>query len=56
MKELLSNLGILFIIGGALTAVITVRNGVQHNTGLIISAALVIIGLVLYIILNRRLN
>jgi uncharacterized membrane protein HdeD (DUF308 family) len=56
MRELMSNLGILLVLGGVISVILTVRAGVNHNTGLLISAILVILGLVVYIIMNRRME
>ena len=56
MRELISNLGILLVLGGVLAVILTVRAGVHHNTGLLISAILVILGVVVYIVVNRRME
>jgi len=56
MKEALKYLGILIILTGVVILVITVSNGVKSNTGLTVSAFLVVLGLVAHILLNRYVN
>lgn len=56
MKEALKYLGILIILIGVVILVITVSNGVKSNTGLTVSALLVVMGLVTHILLNRYVN
>ena len=55
-KELLSNTGLLVLIGGVIHLGYTVYTGVQTNTTLAISTGLVLGGLLLYVLLNKLLN
>ncbi|MCD7898902.1 MAG: hypothetical protein LUH22_03240 [Bacteroides sp.] len=56
MKVLLKNLGLLMIIAGAIILLACAITGnVNNNAILGTSAALVVIGLVAYIILNKKI-
>jgi len=57
MKGLLKNLGLLIILGGAITLVACAFTGnVNNNSILGGSAAAVVIGLITYIIANKRIT
>jgi hypothetical protein len=56
VKELVSNAGLLVLIGGVVHLGHTVYFGSQTNTTLAISAGLVIGGVILYIILNKLIK
>ena len=58
MKSLLKNLGLIMIVIGALILVgifITGSSAVNDNSVLGGSIALIILGLIVYIVLNRRI-
>ena len=58
MKSLLTNLGLIMIVIGALILVgifITGSSAVNDNSVLGGSIALIILGLIVYIVLNRRI-
>ena len=57
MKSLLKNLGVLLVIIGAVILIACFTTGnVNNNTVLGSSLALVIIGLIAHIILNKRIT
>ncbi|MCD8261891.1 MAG: hypothetical protein LUD15_10730 [Bacteroides sp.] len=57
MKSLLKNLGLILILIGAVILLVSAYTGnVNNNTILGTSAALLIVGLVTYIILNKRIT
>ena len=57
MKSLLKNLGVLLVIIGAVILITCFTTGnVNNNTVLASSLALVIIGLIAHIILNKRIT
>ncbi len=57
MKSLLKNLGVLLVIIGAVILIACFTTGnVNNNTILGSSLALVIIGLIAHIILNKRIT
>ena len=56
VKELVSNTGLLVLIGGVIHLGYTIYFGLQTNTTLIISTALVLGGLLLYVLLNKLIN
>ena len=57
MKVLLKNLGLLLILAGAITLLIcSITGNVNNNTILGGSAVLVVLGLVSYIIINKRIT
>ena len=57
MKGLLKNLGLILILVGAVTLLIcAVTGNVNNNTILGGSATLVVLGLVSYIFLNKRIT
>lgn len=53
MKDALKYLGILILLIGVIILIIAVSNGVKSNTGLAVSAFLLLVGLVTHILLNR---
>lgn len=56
MKGLLKNLGLLIILAGAITLIACAFTGnVNNNAILGGSAAAVVIGLIVYIIMNKRI-
>jgi len=56
MKGLLKNLGLLLILAGAITLIACAFTGnVNNNSILGGSAAAVVIGLITYIIINKRI-
>lgn len=57
MKGLLKNLGLLIILAGAVTLVACAFTGnVNNNSILGGSAAAIVIGLITYIIINKRIT
>ena len=57
MKSLLKNLGVLLVIIGAVILIACFTTGnVNNNTVLASSLALVVIGLIAHIILNKRIT
>ena len=57
MKSLLKNLGVLLVIIGAVILIACFATGnVNNNTVLGSSLALVVIGLIAHIILNKRIT
>jgi len=57
MKGLLKNLGlILILIGVAILVVCSFTGNVNNNTVLVSSVILVIVGLVSYIIINKKVT
>lgn len=56
MKSLLKNLGLLIILAGAVTLIAcAVTGNVNNNTILGGSAIAVVVGLITYIIVNKRI-
>lgn len=56
MKGLLKNLGLLIILVGAIILIACSFTGnVNNNTILGTSAALLVVGLVIYIVINKKL-
>jgi hypothetical protein len=56
MKGLLKNLGLLLVLAGAITLIVCAFTGnVNDNAILGGSAAAVVIGLVSYIVINKRI-
>ena len=56
MKGLLKNLGLLLILAGAITLIACAFTGnVNNNTILGGSAVAVVVGLITYIIINKRI-
>jgi membrane-bound ClpP family serine protease len=56
MKGLLKNLGLLLILAGAITLIVSAFTGnVNNNVILGGSIAAIIIGLVSYIVINKRI-
>jgi len=55
-KELLSNAGLLVLIGGVAHLGYTVYFSLQTNMTLVISTGLVLLGFILYILLNKLLK
>lgn len=56
MKEVLKFLGVLVMLAGVIVLIVNVSHGILKNTGLGVSAFLVIIGLLGYIVMNRRIE
>lgn len=57
MKALLKNLGLLMVLAGAIILVAcAVTGNVNNNAVLGISGLLVILGLVAYILINKRIT
>ena len=57
MKSLLKNLGVLLVIIGAVILIACFTTGnVNDNTVLGLSLALVVIGLIAHIVLNKRIT
>lgn len=57
MKSLLKNLGVILVIIGAVILVVCFATGnVNNNAILGTSLALVVLGLISYIILNKRIT
>ena len=56
LKGLLTHGGLLVLIGGVIHLGYTVYTGVQTNSTLIISTALILGGLLLYVLLNKLVN
>ncbi len=56
MKDLVRYSGILIMLAGVILLVIIVSEGVMKNTGLTLSACLVILGMVVYILVSRKLD
>ena len=57
MKSLLKNLGVLLVIIGAVILIACFTSGnVNDNSVLALSLALVVIGLIAHIILNKRIT
>lgn len=56
MKSLLKNLGLLIILAGAITLLISWSTGnVNNNAVLGGSAVAVVVGLIIYIVINKRI-
>lgn len=57
MKSLLQNLGLILIIIGAVILIVCFYTGdVNNNTILATSLVLIILGLISYIVLNKRIT
>lgn len=56
MKEALKFLGVIVMLAGVVVLIVNISQGIVKNTGLGISALLVILGLVGYIMMNRRIE
>ncbi len=57
MKSLLKNLGVLLVVIGALILIISFATGnVNDNTLLGTSLALIVIGVIAYIVINKRIT
>ncbi len=57
MNNLLKNLGLIMVIIGAIVLVVCYLTGyVNENLPLLISAALIILGIVTYIVVNKRIT
>lgn len=56
MKEYLKRSGLLFIIAGVVALAITEFRGMESNKMLAISGALIVFGLVMYVILNNVID
>ena len=56
MKELIKYSGLLIIFAGIILLVITFMSGIVDNSGLIISALLVVAGFIVYLLTNRYLE
>lgn len=57
MKSLLQNLGVILVVIGAVILIASYATGnVNDNTVLGVSLLLVVIGLITYIILNKRIT
>lgn len=56
MKELAKYSGIIVLIVGVIILYVSVSGGKNSNTGLILSAFLVILGFLGYILLNRYME
>ncbi len=57
MKGLLKNLGlILILIGGLIPVICAFTGNVNNNSIWLISALLLVVGLVSYIIINKRIT
>ncbi|MFA6811649.1 MAG: hypothetical protein WCR45_00945 [Bacteroidaceae bacterium] len=56
MKGLLKNLGVILIVIGALVLLICAFTGNVNNNGVLISAVgLIVIGIISYIVINKRI-
>ncbi|HYW96313.1 MAG TPA: hypothetical protein VE870_12045 [Bacteroidales bacterium] len=56
MKEALKFLGVIIMLAGVVILVVNISQGIVKNTGLGLSALLVIIGMVGYIVMNQRIE
>lgn len=57
MKGLLKNLGLILVVLGALILVICAFTGnVNNNTILVSCAIMIIVGLISYIVINKRIT
>lgn len=57
MNNLLKNLGLIMVIIGAIVLVVCYWTGyVNENLPLLISAALIILGIITYIVVNKRIT
>ena len=57
MKVLLKNLGLLIILAGAILLLVSAYTGNVNDNGILVtSAVLVVVGLIVYIILNKRIT
>ena len=56
VKELVSNTGLLVLIGGVIHLGYTIHFGIQTNTTLGISAGIILGGIFLYVFLNKLIN
>ena len=57
MKSLLKNLGVLLVVIGALILVVSFATGYVNNNALLGSSlALIVIGLIAYILINKRIT
>lgn len=55
MKDLIKFSGLILVFIAVLILIFEVKSGINNNTLLILSAALIIIGLALHVILNKKL-
>lgn len=55
MKNLLKYSGLILVFIAVVLLVFEVKSGINNNTFLILSAVLIIIGLALHVILNKKL-
>lgn len=56
MKELLKNLGIIILLAGVVVLIFDSTKTHNTNNGLIISGILVVVGFIVHIILNHRIE
>jgi len=56
LRELLRNAGLLVILAGVITLAVVIFSGVQTNTHLGLSLALIIGGLIAHIVINRMVD
>lgn len=56
MKQLLKYLGLVFVFIAVLLLIYEVKTGINDNSFLVISGALVIIGLVVHVVMNKQLE
>jgi hypothetical protein len=55
MKNLLKSSGIILVFIAVLLLVYEVKTGINDNAFLVASAVLIIIGLILHVVLNKKL-
>lgn len=57
MNNLLKNLGLILVVIGAIILIVCFFTGnVNDNLPFVISAALIILGIVAYIVINKRIT
>ncbi len=57
MNNLLKNLGLILVVIGAIILIVCFFTGnVNENLPFVISAALIILGIVAYIVINKRIT
>jgi len=56
MKQLLKYLGLILVFIGVLLIIFEVKTGINDNTYLVTSGVLIVLGLVVHVVLNKKLE